>query len=150
MEAFVRVWTPLFRSGNAQERETAPMTQPMTNAFRGGSKLLEPGTLGQLRLAWRLLRDKRVTTLKYAIPTLVALYVASPIDGIPDFLPGFGQMDDVGLAIAALLLAARLLPRLAPTHVVDEHLRDLGKGKAERGSGAPGSAIDAHFSVSNH
>jgi uncharacterized membrane protein YkvA (DUF1232 family) len=123
------------------------MGQQMNNAFRGGSKLLEPGTLGQLRLAWRLMRDNRVSSLKYALPTLAALYFASPIDGIPDFLLGLGQLDDVGLIVAALLLTARLLPKLAPAHVLDEHQRDLGRGTAETSPEAAGSVIDATFSV---
>ena len=56
------------------------------------------------RLAWRLLRDKRVTSLKYAIPLLLLAYLLSPVDAIPDLLLGIGQTDDLGVAVAAGVL----------------------------------------------
>lgn len=38
------------------------------------------------------------------------LYVASPIDLIPDFIPVLGQLDDVVVAPLALWLASQLTP----------------------------------------
>ena len=104
------------------------MDRRSTNAFAGASALLDRGVRDQLRLAWRLLRDERVSALKFALPALIGLYVLSPIDSIPDFFLGLGQIDDLGVIIAGVLILARLIPRLAPGHVVDEHLRDMGKG----------------------
>ena len=123
------------------------MKHHATGAIRGATKLLEPGTLGQLRLAWRLLRDHRVSSLKYALPAIVMVYLASPIDGIPDFLIGPGQVDDVGLLVGAILLMARVLPWLAPRAVVDEHRMDLAGARYERENRAPEQAIEAQFSV---
>ena len=102
------------------------MKRRTTTAFAGASVLLDRGIRDQLRLAWRLLRDERVPALKFALPALLALYVVSPIDPIPDFLLGLGQIDDLGVVMAGVLLLARVIPRLAPGHVVDEHLRDMG------------------------
>ena len=124
------------------------MNRRTTTAFTGASALLDRGIRDQLRLSWRLLRDERVPALKFALPALLALYVASPIDPIPDFLLGLGQIDDLGVVIAGVLLLARVIPRLAPGHVVDEHLRDMGMGhRAARASAEPGDVLDARFNV---
>jgi len=102
----------------------------------------------QLRLSWRLLRDQRVPALKFALPALLGLYVMSPLDPIPDFLLGLGQMDDLGVVIAGVLLIARIMPRLAPERVVDEHLREMGIGQpAAQTSPRPTEVIDARFNV---
>ena len=105
------------------------MNRRTTTAFAGASVLLDRGIRDQLRLGWRLLRDERVPALKFALPALLALYVVSPVDPIPDFLLGLGQIDDLGVVIAGVLLIARVIPRLAPEHVVDEHLRDMDRGR---------------------
>ena len=104
------------------------MYRRTTTAFAGASALLDRGIRDQLRLGWRLLRDERVPALKFALPALLTLYLVSPIDMIPDFLLGLGQMDDLGVVMAGALLIAKVIPRLAPDHVVDEHLRDMGMG----------------------
>ena len=91
------------------------MDRRTTTAFAGASVLLDRGIRDQLRLGWRLLRDERVSALKFALPALLGLYVVSPLDPIPDFLLGLGQMDDLGIVIAGVLLLARVMPKLAPT-----------------------------------
>src|SRR3989304_6331458 len=53
------------------------------------------------RLAWALLRDGRVPWwLRAVIPALV-LYLATPIDLIPDVIPVLGHLDDVAVAVVA-------------------------------------------------
>jgi uncharacterized membrane protein YkvA (DUF1232 family) len=98
-------------------------------------------------LAWRLLRDERVNALKYVLPAIVTLYLISPIDGIPDFLIGPGQVDDVGFVIGAVLLLARVLPWLAPRDVVDEHVMDLAGVHVEWEGSAAEQVVEARFSV---
>ena len=94
-------------------------------------ELLEKG-----RLVWRLMNDPRVPGwIKFGVPLLVVVYVLSPIDVIPDFLVGPGQLDDLGV----VLLGMTLMVRLSPQHVVEEHKRALGydvDGSAS--TGAPG------------
>jgi uncharacterized membrane protein YkvA (DUF1232 family) len=63
-----------------------------------------------MRLAGRLLREPRVPTLTKAVPLLAGLYLISPLDVIPDLLPFVGQVDDLGLILAALALFVRLSP----------------------------------------
>lgn len=125
------------------------MDRRTTSAFAGASALLDYGVRERLRLCWRLLRDERVSPLKYALPTLISLYVLSPVDPIPDFLLGIGQMDDLGLVIAGILLLGRLIPMMAPARIVDEHLRDMREEDRTdyRHNGADEDIIDARFNV---
>ena len=124
------------------------MERRTTSAFAGAGALLDCGMRDQLRLSWRLLRDERVTALKFALPKILALYVVSPIDPIPDFLLGLGQIDDLGVVVAGVLLLARIIPRLAPAHVVDEHLREMSLGHSvAKPAEKMEDVVDARFNV---
>lgn len=125
------------------------MNKQSANAFAGASTLLDPGVIDQMRLAWRLLRDERVSSFKFVIPALIALYVASPIDPIPDFLLGLGQVDDLGVIMLGLLIAIRAIPKLAPTHIVDEHLQQMGRAQQATASnfGQQEEVVDARYNV---
>lgn len=67
----------------------------------------------------RLLSDGRVPMGVKLIPVVTVLYLAMPIDLVPDFIPVLGQMDDV--AVVALSLAA--LMALSPRPVIEELLQ---------------------------
>jgi uncharacterized membrane protein YkvA (DUF1232 family) len=54
------------------------------------------------RLIVRLLRDPRVPGRTKSVLGVVAAYLASPVDLIPDFLPGLGILDDA-LLVAIVL-----------------------------------------------
>ena len=124
------------------------MDRRSTTAFAGASALLDSGVRNQLRLAWRLLRDERVSALKFALPALIGHYVISPVDSIPDVFLGLGQVDDLGVITAGVLILARLIPRLAPGHVVDEHLRDMGMGHpAAKPGRATHDVVEARFKL---
>ena len=76
--------------------------------------------VGQLLgLSWRLFWDRRVALPLKALPLAAAIYVISPIDPIPDFRLGLGQLDDILITGVLLLLFALWSPR----HLVSEHLR---------------------------
>lgn len=70
-----------------------------------------------VKLLWRLTRDPRVPARSKAILFVLAGYLASPIDLIPDFIPGAGQLDD--LVIVAFGLD-QMLNRV-PEDVVRSH-----------------------------
>lgn len=125
------------------------MDHRTTSAFSGASALLDHGVRNQLRLCWRLLRDERVSSFKYVLPALLTLYVVSPVDPIPDFLLGIGQMDDLGVVIGGVLLLARLIPKMAAAHIVDEHLRDMRGGEQPVGGHRMPNEkpIDTRFNV---
>lgn len=81
-----------------------------------------------LRLAWRLLLDRRVGVAVKLVPFLALLYLLFPLDFLPDFIPGLGQLDDV----AILLLGLRLFLRLAPPDRVAHHRDEIaGPGVVE-------------------
>ncbi len=69
------------------------------------------------RLVWRLARDPRVPARSKATLLLVAGYLVTPVEAIPDFIPGLGQLDDLVVVAFAL---DQMLNRV-PDHVVREH-----------------------------
>lgn len=50
----------------------------------------------------RLMTDRRVPRRSKMMVAATTLYLVSPIDVIPDFIPGLGQLDDIVLAVLAL------------------------------------------------
>ena len=68
-----------------------------------------------VRLAARLFREPRVPMPLKVVPVLALLYVLSPIDFVPDFIPGLGQLDDLGIILAALELFVRISPSAVQT-----------------------------------
>ena len=76
---------------------------------------------GRWRLLRRVMKDRRVPLCaKLIIPALV-LYLLSPIDIIPDFIPVLGYLDD----LVVLALAVWAFSRLSDPAVVMEHTADL-------------------------
>jgi uncharacterized membrane protein YkvA (DUF1232 family) len=65
---------------------------------------------GRGKLACRLVRDRRVPLGAKAIIPLLVLYLMSPIDLVPDFIPVLGYLDD----LLVLMLAAWAFTKLAP------------------------------------
>lgn len=55
-----------------------------------------------VKLLTRLLRDERVPMRRKALIGAVLAYVVSPIDLIPDFVVGFGRLDDLVLVSLAI------------------------------------------------
>ncbi len=88
------------------------------------------GWRGAARAVWGLLRDRRVPLAVRLLPVPVLLYLASPVDLIPDFIPILGQADDVLVVAAALWVVLRYAPR----EVVAAHFRPHHEG----GPGAVG------------
>jgi uncharacterized membrane protein YkvA (DUF1232 family) len=59
----------------------------------------------------RLRRDPRVPRRAKVAVLIAGLWVASPIDLIPEFLPVIGPLDDIVVVALALRYAARQVPR---------------------------------------
>ena len=69
---------------------------------------------GDARQLWFALRHPQAPGWLKVGTALVALYLVSPIDLIPDFIPLFGMMDDVILVpLAIRWLLKRLPPEIA-------------------------------------
>jgi len=69
------------------------------------------------RLALRLLRDPRVPTAAKLLFGATVVYMLSPIDVVPDWLPVLGQADDLVVLLAGL----NLFLRACPKWLVQEH-----------------------------
>ena len=76
-----------------------------------------------IRLSRRLIADPVTPRGPKVALLLLGLWLASPIDLIPDFLPGIGQLDD-------LILAAIVL-RFVGRRIGAERLRDAWPGTPE-------------------
>ena len=59
----------------------------------------------------RLRRDPRVPRRAKVVVALAGLWLLSPIDLVPEFLPVIGPLDDVLVVALALRYAARQVPR---------------------------------------
>lgn len=70
-----------------------------------------------MKLLWRLVRDPRVPARSKATLLVLGGYLAFPLDVIPDFIPGIGQIDDLVMIAFAL---DQMLNRV-PDEVVREH-----------------------------
>ncbi len=70
------------------------------------------------KLYWRLFRDRRVARSPKALLVLIALYLLSPLDIVPEMVPVVGALDDVVVGLAGLWLFVRL----CPPPVVREHV----------------------------
>jgi uncharacterized membrane protein YkvA (DUF1232 family) len=72
-------------------------------------------------LAKSLMTDNRIPPPVRLIVLLLVLYLALPLDLVPDFIPVVGQLDD----ILVVVIGIALLVRFIPGKVLDQHLSDL-------------------------
>ena len=86
------------------------------------------------RLIFRLMLEPRVPfRLKLLLPAAV-VYILSPIDLVPDFIPWLGRFDDLLVLVVAGLMLLLLTPREVLTDVSgspqqDGTKHDAGKDK---------------------
>ena len=92
-------------------------------------------------LTVRLLREPAVPVLTKVLPFLALLYVISPLDVVPDFLPVLGQLDDLGV----VLLALEGFTRLCPTEAVEFHRAAMAAGRKYDPMPPTGQIIDVEF-----
>ncbi len=71
----------------------------------------------------------RVPILPKALLVLALVYVVSPLDVIPDFIPVIGEMDDIVVVLSGLWLFIRL----CPPEVVRETVHDIAARAKARG-----------------
>jgi uncharacterized membrane protein YkvA (DUF1232 family) len=77
--------------------------------------------IDQIWLTWKLLFDNRVPFWMKALLAIPLIYVLSPIDLIPDFILGLGQLDDLGIILAGM----RVFEAIVPEYIVQEHREAL-------------------------
>jgi uncharacterized membrane protein YkvA (DUF1232 family) len=94
----------------------------------------------ELRLIWRLMVNRQVPLWAKLVPLVTVGYILSPIDLVPDWFPGLGQLDDV----AILLIGLRLFVELCPRDVVQQ-LRSEPHDRAPAGPDA--DVVDTTYRV---
>ena len=72
------------------------------------SNFIKLRTRRKLTFVRLMMRDDRVPLYVKIIPVLLLIYLTSPIDLVPDFIPVLGYLDDVVIALLALALIIRL------------------------------------------
>jgi uncharacterized membrane protein YkvA (DUF1232 family) len=114
-------------------------------AARISALLSRPALLRTLaarsRLAWRLVREPTVPMWLKAALALPLLYVASPVDVLPDFLPVLGQLDDLGV----ILFGLELFVRYCQPEVVAFHRNAIEAGRPYSPIPGNGVVIDAEW-----
>jgi uncharacterized membrane protein YkvA (DUF1232 family) len=78
----------------------------------------------KVALVRALLSDGNVPAPAKAVLAAGGIYLLSPIDLIPDFIPLAGQLDDL-LVVGGVLA---LFVRLTPAHVLEAHLERISGG----------------------
>jgi uncharacterized membrane protein YkvA (DUF1232 family) len=107
---------------------THPTTSLPRYLFTGRGAQLLRHVPSFAKLFWRLFRDRRVTLLPKALLVLIGLYLFSPIDVVPDFVPVIGALDDVAVGLAGLWLFVQL----CPPAVVREHVLRIAANSEAR------------------
>jgi uncharacterized membrane protein YkvA (DUF1232 family) len=115
---------------------------------RGHNWLVE--LVKNLRLAWRLLRDPLVPAWFKFIPLGAVVYVLLPLDLIPDWMLGLGQLDDLGL----FLLSLKLFFDLCPSELVQRHLAQMssieGSYRVVSEEQPPATDVAGYLDVDSH
>ena len=75
----------------------------------------------QIRLVFRLLFDPEVPIYLKIVPFISLVYFVIPVDLLPDFAIGLGQLDD----LTVILVGSKLFLELVPPHIVARHLQDI-------------------------
>ena len=74
---------------------------------------------GKLRLARLLMSDPAIPGWLRAVPPILVLYLALPLDLVPDFIPVLGQLDDIVVLAVGVALLLRFVPRAALRDAID-------------------------------
>ncbi len=82
----------------------------------------------KLHLAAALAREPRIPLAARVIPPALILYLATPIDVIPDFIPVIGHLDDLLIVVIGIGLLLRFTPR----YVLEEHIARLESAERNR------------------
>jgi uncharacterized membrane protein YkvA (DUF1232 family) len=61
-------------------------------------------------LLWRVVTHRATPLPAKLLALLAVMYVISPVDFIPDFVPVLGWLDDIGMVAIMLNVAYRFLP----------------------------------------
>jgi uncharacterized membrane protein YkvA (DUF1232 family) len=83
---------------------------------------------GQTYALYLAYRDPRTPWYAKAFAALVVGYFFSPIDPIPDFIPGVGLLDEMVCVPIGVLIAAKMIPRQVMEEC-QEKAREVAEGE---------------------
>lgn len=86
----------------------------------------------EVTVLWIAARDPHTPIIAKVVAAMVAAYALSPIDLIPDFIPGLGYLDDVIIVPLGIMLALKLIPN---------HLTAEFRARAQLLEGRPTAAL---------
>jgi uncharacterized membrane protein YkvA (DUF1232 family) len=90
----------------SRPREQDPAIDEVSSRPRTGAKRTLTATMRELpnylRLLWGLMTDRRVQQVDKLLVAGAIAYILMPLDWIPDFIPFFGEIDDVFLLVMSL------------------------------------------------
>jgi uncharacterized membrane protein YkvA (DUF1232 family) len=72
----------------------------------------------KLSLAGSLFTDPRIPVITRILAVALVVYLASPIDLIPDFIPFIGLVDD----LLIVMIGAGFILRTVPRELIEEHV----------------------------
>lgn len=75
-------------------------------------------------------RDPRTPLAAKALVILLVAYAVSPVDPIPDFVPGLGYLDELVVLPLGVALALRLVPDEVVAECRDRADGDIDAGRA--------------------
>ena len=75
-----------------------------TKVEREGSKIR---FAKDVKALFRYMRDKSIPWYRKSIVVAALIYFITPIDAVPDFIPIFGYLDDLGVIVAAVKFLGR-------------------------------------------
>ncbi len=90
-----------------------------------GKRIIALPWRAKLTLLRRLFKDRRVPGWAKVLLPALAVYLALPLDLIPDFIPVIGYLDD----LLVVLLVVSILLRAVPVAVVEDNLDSLERGE---------------------
>lgn len=94
------------RGRKSSRRVASPERDEVEERPRTGAKRTVMDTIRQLpnyvRLLFGLLTDGRVAAVDKLLVAAAVIYILTPVDFIPDFIPFLGEVDDVFLLVTAL------------------------------------------------
>lgn len=103
---------------NRLERYTDKATEESVGKIDAKLLRMHRGRIGKIwtdvQALWAMIKDPAAAWPSKAIAIGALLYLVSPFDAIPDFIPFFGLSDDAGVILAAV---ASLSIALAKYHM---------------------------------
>lgn len=104
--------------------------EPRVHAARRRLEGLAPPLRGRLGV-W-FARDRRVPMVVRLLPITAVVYGATPLDLLPDILPGVGRLDDRAVLAIALWVVTLAAPAPFEEHLSRvEFLRDAAEAQSE-------------------